>query len=380
MKKIKTFVVFLLFAHILLCAYDVWPVSKSVSVSPNILELQLTLGGRAIDIILDGDWVKLNNTVNQMQQTVNALVEQNRNLQDKTFKSFLNKFWILFFSISQLFKALSLIISIIIAPIFAKLLIFYYAPRFAKNTTNVFDSGNLEKSGAIEVVNGNKKNISVNLAAGESMLVKSDRIHGYSEKSDIKKDKALLFNSNNPIISLLSGLAEMDRYKNKSSEPVEFAIKPLNGYEYFAELYLKNCRGAFVAPKSIIGISPNLKLKAKWCVKKFLYTGRLRYYFISGSGRILLSANGGITSLQETDGYRITEKSNILLADLSITTKAIRTDICYNFVMENAELFDISVSGNSVVLIRNNSEEKSFGQKVMSTDSFLNVVGHFLGF
>lgn len=380
MKKLKTFVIFLLFTYILLCAYDVWPVSENNFVQVSIQDVEKTYFDQAADYLTNGEWTKIKKSVITLENTVNGLIQQNRELKDQTFKYFLNKFWILFFSISQLFKALSLVVGIIIAPIFGKLLIFHYAPRFAKNTNNIFDTENQGKSATVDILNDNRKNISVNLGAGETMLVKSGRIHGYSEKFDIKKDKALLFNLSNPIISLLSGLSEMDRYKNKSSEPVTLAIKPLNGYEYFAELELKNCAGAFIAPKSIIAISPTLRLEAKWCLKKFLYTGRLRYYSIYGTGRILLSANGGITSIQQADDYRITEKSNILLADLSITTKAIRTDICYNFVMENAELFDISVSGSGTVLIRNNSKEKTIGQTVMSTDSFLNVVGHFFGF
>lgn len=49
-------------------------------------------------------------------------------------------------------------------------------------------------------------------------------------------------------------------------------------------------------------------------------------------------------------------------------------------MLQNAELFDISVSGDGAVLIRNGAAEKSFGQKMVSSDSFLNVVGHLFGF
>lgn len=101
---------------------------------------------------------------------------------------------------------------------------------------------------------------------------------------------------------------------------------------------------------------------------------------VSGSGTLLLSANGGIIDKTNNENYRIGEKNNIIFADLSVDTKAIRTDICYNFMLQNAELFDISVSGNGVVLIRNGAAEKSFGLKMVSSDSFLNVVGHLFGF
>lgn len=49
-------------------------------------------------------------------------------------------------------------------------------------------------------------------------------------------------------------------------------------------------------------------------------------------------------------------------------------------MLQNAELFDISVSGDGAVLIRNGAAEKPFGQKMVSSDSFLNVVGHLFGF
>ena len=261
-----------------------------------------------------------------------------------------------------------------------KFLLFILAPYLFKNVTNIFQTQDINDSKAISISNNSRKKISVLLDMGESMLVKSDRVHGYSEKSGIKKCKSIFFNFNNPIISIFSGLTEMDMYTNKSEKSVCFDIKPLTPYEYFTELKFENCKGAFIVPKSIVGISPTLQLNTKWCIKNFLYTGRLRYYFVTGTGKILLSADGGVLKLQDMQNYRITEKSNIIFMDLSLNTQAIRTDICYNYVMRNAELFDVSVSGNGIVLIRNNSGDNNFGQKMMSTDSFLNVIGHLLGF
>ncbi len=408
MKKIKTFLMFFIITHVLLCAYetvcsinaelrntnteltttDCPPSDEQTAEEKNIVEEEKPFYYNMIDSgckkILGYSIDEIKNAFKTVKKQEGKIKKLETTLEDKTKmlspKGYAETYISMFVNPICVLNSLTIVFVIVVFPSVLKFFIFICAPYLSKSGDNVFQVSERKTPNRINIVKNAQKTISVPLLKGESIVVKSDRVHGYLENSKLRKSKSVLFNLRNPIVSFFSGLTEMDKYENKSDDTVFLDIQPSTPYEYFTELKLDNCGGALVAPKSIVGISPTLNVRAKWCLKKAIFLGRLRYYYVSGSGTLLLSANGGIIDKTNNENYRIGEKNNIIFADLSVDTKAIRTDICYNFMLQNSELFDISVSGDGVVLIKNGAAEKTFGQKMVSSDSFLNVIGHLFGF
>ncbi len=401
MKKIKTFLMFFIITHVFLCAYEtVCSINAETDVEPttavrihspctNAEEIITAEEEKSVfyNMIDSGCKKILGHSIDEIKNAFKTVEEQGKAIEElkkKTKKlspkGYAETYISMFVNPICVLNSLTIVFVIVILPSVLKFFIFICAPYLSKSGDNVFQVSERKTPNRINIVKNAQKTISVPLLKGESIVVKSDRVHGYLENSKLRKGKSVLFNLRNPIVSFFSGLTEMDKYENKSDDTVFLDIQPSTPYEYFTELKLDNCGGALVAPKSIVGISPTLNVRAKWCLKKAIFLGRLRYYYVSGSGTLLLSANGGIIDKTNNENYRIGEKNNIIFADLSVDTKAIRTDICYNFMLQNAELFDISVSGDGVVLIKNGAAEKTFGQKMVSSDSFLNVIGHLFGF
>lgn len=400
MKKIKTFLLFFIITHILLCAYEtvcsknaetnVESTTKPISSCEQTVEEKNTEEENKpifYDTVDSGFKKFLGHSIKEIRGVFGELEKQKKKtdklveiIKKTSPKGYAETYISMFVNPICVLNSLTIVFVIVILPSVLKFFIFICAPYLSKSGDNVFQVSERKTPNRINIVKNAQKTISVPLLKGESIVVKSDRVHGYLENSKLRKGKSVLFNLRNPIVSFFSGLTEMDKYENKSDDTVFLDIQPSTPYEYFTELKLDNCGGALVAPKSIVGISPTLNVRAKWCLKKAIFLGRLRYYYVSGSGTLLLSANGGIIDKTNNENYRIGEKNNIIFADLSVDTKAIRTDICYNFMLQNAELFDISVSGDGVVLIKNGAAEKTFGQKMVSSDSFLNVIGHLFGF
>lgn len=400
MKKIKTFLLFFIITHVFLCAWETVcsmnaetnaePTTKPISSCEQTVEEKNTEEeNKPIFYDTVDSWCKkfLGHSIKEIRGVFGELEKQKKKtdkleakIKKMSPKGYAETYISMFVNPICVLNSLTIVFVIVILPSVLKFFIFICAPYLSKSGDNVFQVSERKTPNRINIVKNAQKTISVPLLKGESIVVKSDRVHGYLENSKLRKGKSVLFNLRNPIVSFFSGLTEMDKYENKSDDTVFLDIQPSTPYEYFTELKLDNCGGALVAPKSIVGISPTLNVRAKWCLKKAIFLGRLRYYYVSGSGTLLLSANGGIIDKTNNENYRIGEKNNIIFADLSVDTKAIRTDICYNFMLQNAELFDISVSGDGVVLIKNGAAEKTFGQKMVSSDSFLNVIGHLFGF
>lgn len=372
MDKIKNLLLWILFTQILLCILDTFEYTAGeidTSLKP---ALELTQKE-------DPGWWHFVDKINLFSDTVKEFGNSvNKVVKITPTKYFLSDF----VNLGRWFDSTTIVLSILAMPVLLKVVIYYLiAPILAENSSNVFSSGiGGRHNGRIKLINSTQKNCSFLLSGGQSLIIKSNRIHGYGNDDKIQKSKALLFNIENPLLSFLAGLIEMDRYTNKSPASISLDIQPSNSFEYFTEVELSDVKEVLISPKSIVAMSPSLKVKVRWILENFPFLGRMRYYYVSGSGTIILSANGGIIQKDTCEKYRIAEKKNIVLADLSLSTKAVISDIPYNYFVQGSELFDLVVNGEGILLMKNDRGLLSFGERLTSSDSLLNVVGRLFGF
>lgn len=87
----------------------------------------------------------------------------------------------------------------------------------------------------------------------------------------------------------------MNKYTNKSEKSISIDITSNDPDDYFIEIELDNCKGAFILPSNIKALSPTINIDCKW--RPFSLVSwcmlRIRYYVVSGSGKIILSSKGG---------------------------------------------------------------------------------------
>ena len=183
-------------------------------------------------------------------------------------------------------------------------------------------------------------------------------------------------------MSLCAGLSAMNEYKNKSGESLSIDITSNDPDDYFIEIELKDSNPAFILPSHIKALSPSLKIECKWRLNSIVSwcLFRVRYYVISGTGKIVLSSKGGFANKKiSSEVLHRRKPSSLIFADSKLKWDVVRTELWYPYIIGKTELFDLNIKGNGNYLIKN-ILCKDMVIDLTSPESVLNVIGKFFGF
>lgn len=295
-------------------------------------------------------------------------------------KDFLNKL----FSIKTWFNAFFICISIFLIPLFFRaFLYFIVAPIIQKmGKLQLFESLN-GTGDTIHISKNEWKSLKTDIRPGESLLVVDETfVNGTEENKNLKKSIKWLLSWKHPIMSFFCGLRTMNKYTNRSEVTLSIDITSENPDDYFIEITLDKCKGAFILPSNIKALSPTINIDCKWRLFSLVSWCmlRMRYYIVSGSGKIILSSTGGFSNKKNTsDTMHRRKPSSLIFADTNLEWNAIRTEVWYPYIFGKTELFDILIKGDGNYLIKNILEKNN---KIIlnSPESFLNIIGKLAGF
>ncbi|MBO6101800.1 MAG: AIM24 family protein [Opitutales bacterium] len=268
-------------------------------------------------------------------------------------------------------------------PLFWRAFLYWCAaPCLGKSRpVKFFKSDSGEGENSIRILGGGEKSLPVKIAPKESLIVVSENfVSGYGDA--LSKKMRWLFSWSHPIMSVLCGLCAMNRYENPSGHAVEIDITSDNPDDYFIEIELKDCAGAFFVPSNIRAFSDGLKISCKWNLFSFasFCMKRFRYYSISGSGRIVLCAAGGFTQKDSAQKPNRRKPASLVFSSANLDVRAKRTELFYPYLTAQTDLFDIIIQGGGKFLVKNTSARGGFFERISSPDSLLNVIGRLFGF
>lgn len=289
--------------------------------------------------------------------------------------------------------------SAIMGAIFGSAVIFraavYYAvaPLFTGRRLRLFaegPDGGDSASGSVRFEDGGRKCLGVRVERGRSLVVVGeDYINGYTESSGLRKRTRWLFSWKYPFMSFFCGLRAMNEYINRGAVPACVDITSDDPNEYFIEIELKNCKGAFIVPSVLKAYTVDnedpeggLKLSLAW--RPFSITAlclkRVRYYKISGSGRIVLSSFGGFNGYELSEQAHRHKPSSLVFADTALVQTLARTETFYPFLCGRTDLFDLQIEGRGKFVAKNTVSPKRIVDRLASGDAILNGLGKLMGF
>lgn len=287
---------------------------------------------------------------------------------------------------NTLYGALYLSTLLLVFPLFFRTFLYFcVAPllgksrpvKFFKLDENVSDL-------SISIKSDGEKSLPVEINPNQSLIVISENyVNGYNENPNLKKKMRWLFSWHHPFMSLLCGLSAMNCYQNDSQDVIKLDITSENPDDYFVEIELKDCAGAFIVPSHIKAFSDGISISCKWNLLSFasFCMKRFRYYSVSGSGKIVLSCAGGFSQkMADSNVFHRRKPSSFVFSSANLDVRAKRTELFYPYLIGRTELFDIILKGNGNFLIKNTLSNINFFDKLSSPDSILNVVGKLFGF
>ncbi len=298
------------------------------------------------------------------------------------FKYYQKCFFKLFMLWTTWWKSFMVVCTMVFLPLIVRAVLYWcVAPVLEKKTKmSLFDNGNFDH-GKILMRGEGEKNIKVEIKPNSSLIVVDERfVNGVEADSNIEKSMRWLFSWKYPIMSFFCKLRAMNEYKNIQQTSAYIDITSNDPDDYFIEVNLNDCEGAFVVPSNIKAFSPTLKIECKWRLFSFvsLIMFRFRYYVISGSGKLVLSSSGGFANRQVINDYVRRKPSSLIFADANLKWNASRTELWYPYIIGNGELFDLLILGEGNYLIRNTIQSKALNLR--SPESILNLLGKLAGF
>ncbi len=251
-----------------------------------------------------------------------------------------------------------------------------------KGSLQFFESMN-QNSNTIRISDNEQKSLKADILPNESLLVVDESfVNGCEDNQNLEKTLQWLFSWKHPIMSFWCGLRTMNKYTNKSEKSISIDITSNDPDDYFIEIELDNCKGAFILPSNIKALSPTINIDCKWRLFSLVSWCmlRIRYYVVSGSGKIILSSKGGFRHKKKnTDIASHRRKpSSLIFADTNLKWNAIRTEIWYPYIIGKTDLFDLRITGKGNYLIKNILYNDNI--KLTSPESLLNIIGKLAGF
>lgn len=204
---------------------------------------------------------------------------------------------------------------------------------------------------------------SIPLPPGDSLLVRDESYTaGYTEHVDcpLRKGTCLLLSWRYWFMSYTCGLRLLTRFTNPAHNPgsLDIAVSSNDPDEYFSIITLEPGQRYYVTPSDIVAISGGVDIRAcwrlwlpAWCM------GQVRAYVLSGHGRVVVRAMGGITA-GSLEGGRVAVRKlhSLVCASQGVHLHVRRTETFLSFLLGKADLFDLRLVGSGSYCIRNAAE------------------------
>ena len=226
----------------------------------------------------------------------------------------------------------------------------------------------------------------ISLPPGQSLLVRDESYTGgYMEYDDglLQKRTQFLFSWEYWLMSMLCGLCLLTRFSNpqNATRPHDVAITSDDPDEYFSTFTIEPGQRFYITPSDLVAFTDGIRIYAGWHFRLPSWSmGQVRCYTLTGSGTVVVRAEGGITAGSLRHGETaIRKRHSLICASRGIRLHVRRTETLVPFLLGNASLFDLRLQGTGAYLIRNAvTRPRSLSER--ASHIFLESLGKFLGF
>lgn len=219
---------------------------------------------------------------------------------------------------------------------------------------------------------------SIVLAPERPLAIKDGWLLSYPPH--VERHTRLLWDYRHPITSLVSRLVELTVVSSHQSDTTITIASKSNPHVALLVAQLTDHPGMVVRPKSIVAISPELKVFTRWFLTQphawLLF--RLRSVIVSGSGIVVFRGNGGLRVIKADGGQRIS-LSHAIAYDARTSLRACPTETFWPYLRGNQELFDEEFAGPGHVLCETTLGSES-GPTFRTWTYLLEAIGKVFGF
>ena len=233
---------------------------------------------------------------------------------------------------------------------------------------------------------GNKL-ITLPLAPGQVLTVcDEDYTGGYTDAdvAKLKKRTQWLFSVRYWLMSWLCGLVLMTRFENAraNTETHYITVTSDDPDEYFSEQHLEEGQPIFISPSDLVAFSDGIRIRAHWRLLSPVAwsMGQVRYYSLSGRGRVIVRSDGGLTGKSVTPGCSyICKKHSIISAEQGVRLHVRRTETLMPYLFGKSDLFDLRLHGTGFFRMHNALHQPHTVSERVS-HIFMESLGAFFGF
>ena len=231
------------------------------------------------------------------------------------------------------------------------------------------------------------KLLTLPIAPGQVLTVcNEDYTGGYTDAdvAKLKKRTQWLFSVRYWLMSWLCGLVLMTRFENAraNTETHYITITSDDPDEYFSEQHLEEGHPIFISPSDLVAYSDGIRIRAHWRLLSLVAwsMGQVRYYSLSGRGRVVVRSDGGLTGKSVTPGCSyICKKHSIISADQGVHLHVRRTETLMPYLFGKSDLFDLRLHGTGFFRMHNALHQPHTISECLS-HIFMESLGAFFGF
>jgi len=232
-------------------------------------------------------------------------------------------------------------------------------------------------------VSAESKLLSCTIKQGETFIVKEERYTaGRHLSPDLKKNTKFIYSWHTPLMSLVCGLYNMNRFTNEDRCPCVINISSDDPNDYFVEITLEPDSQYYIQPSALVAFSEGLRVHAAWRIFHLpaWCIGQLRFIILQGPGRIVLKGTGGVSkNMIVPEKEKAFKKQTLLFSTSGVEQHVARTETFWPYLLGNADLFDLRLKGHGIFCFRNTtySEHTIVGR---TFNTLCSALGKILGF
>lgn len=228
------------------------------------------------------------------------------------------------------------------------------------------------------------KRLTVDLGPGESLYARAACVKDYPAAAG--KRTRLVWNWAAPLVSYAAGLWELTRVDGGESG---CSVSLWSGDDADQQLVLINLSdhpGLVFRPRHLVGVihqPEKLRLRRKWRLLSLhaWCTLQLRYILLEGTGRVVLSALGGIEAAAPASEERCVTQSAVAGFEGHLRYAVRRNETFWPYLRGREPLFDDCFAGEGFYLVAVAGDQRGQSAGIDGWfDRIVGVVGKVLGF
>ena len=228
------------------------------------------------------------------------------------------------------------------------------------------------------------KRLTVDLGPGESLFARASCVKDYP--AAVGKRTRLVWNWSAPLISYAAGLWELTRVDGGESGCSVSLWSGDDADQQLVLIDLGNHPGLVFRPRHLVGVihePGKLRLRRKWRLLSLhaWCTLQLRYILLEGTGRVVLSALGGIEAATPASEERCVTQSAVAGFEGRLRYSVRRNETFWPYLRGREPLFDDCFAGEGAYLVAVAGDQRGHSAGIDGWfDRVAGVVGKVLGF